>query len=62
MGKLIAGVQTLTFLGQFREVPEEVVFTVEYSLRSAPTAGYSLLGMSLTPPPDTKCATIRALF
>lgn len=33
------------FLGQFCEIPDDVVFTVEYSVRSAQTAVYSLLGL-----------------
>lgn len=32
------------FLGQFVEVPDDVVFTVEYSVRCAMTAVYKLLG------------------
>jgi len=43
--------KNLAFIGQFCELPEDVVFTVEYSVRSAQTAVYSLLGMSRTPPP-----------
>ena len=31
------------FLGQYCEIPHDVVFTVEYSIRSAQTAVYSLL-------------------
>lgn len=33
------------FLGQFVEIPEDTVFTVEYSVRSAMMAAYSLLGI-----------------
>lgn len=40
----------LAFLGQFCELPDDVVFTVEYSVRSAQTAVYSLLGLKHTPP------------
>ncbi len=46
--------RNLAFIGQFCEVPDDVVFTVEYSVRSAQTAVYSLLGMSRTPPPVYK--------
>ncbi len=53
-GNLIAGAQNLTFVGQFCELPEDVVFKVEYSIRSAQTAVYSLLGLSLAPPPVYK--------
>jgi oleate hydratase len=43
--------RNLAFLGQFCELPNDVVFTVEYSVRSAQTAVYSLLGLKRTPPP-----------
>ncbi|MES1972514.1 MAG: oleate hydratase [Pseudomonadota bacterium] len=36
--------------GQFCEQPEDVVFTVEYSVRAAMTAVYELLGMDRKPP------------
>jgi oleate hydratase len=45
------GSKNLAFVGQFCELPEDVVFTVEYSIRSAQTAVYSLLGLERTPPP-----------
>ena len=35
-------------------MPDDVVFTVEYSIRSAQTAVYSLLGLDRTPPPVYK--------
>lgn len=41
----------LAFVGQFCEMPEDVVFTVEYSVRSAQTAVYKLLGLEKEPPP-----------
>jgi oleate hydratase len=44
------GSKNLAFVGQFCEIPEDVVFTVEYSIRSAQTAVYSLLGLNRTPP------------
>lgn len=37
------GSTNFAFIGQFCEIPEDVVFTVEYSVRSAQTAVYSLL-------------------
>lgn len=37
------GSTNLAFLGQFCEIPHDTVFTVEYSVRSAQTAVYSLL-------------------
>lgn len=46
--------QNLAFLGQFCELPDDVVFTVEYSIRSAQTAVYELLGIDKTPPPIYK--------
>jgi oleate hydratase len=39
------GSTNLALIGQFCEVPDDVVFTVEYSVRSAQTAVYSLLGL-----------------
>lgn len=35
----------LAFLGQFCEIPEDIVFTVEYSVRSGQTAVYKLLNL-----------------
>ena len=46
--------RNLAFIGQFCELPDDVVFTVEYSVRSAQTAAYSLLGIGRTPPPVYK--------
>jgi oleate hydratase len=37
------GSVNLAFIGQYCEIPEDVVFTVEYSIRSAQTAVFSLL-------------------
>lgn len=44
------GSRNLAFIGQFCELPEDVVFTVEYSIRSAQTAVYSLLNLNRKPP------------
>jgi oleate hydratase len=44
------GSRNLAFIGQFCELPDDVVFTVEYSIRSAQTAVYALLGLKLEPP------------
>ena len=44
------GSQNLAFIGQFCELPDDVVFTVEYSIRSAQTAVYALLGLKREPP------------
>ncbi len=49
-----AGTKNLAFVGQFCEMPEDVVFTVEYSVRSAQTAVYKLLGLKRSPPPVYK--------
>ena len=44
------GSKNLAFIGQFCELPDDVVFTVEYSIRSAQTAAYSLLKLNREPP------------
>jgi oleate hydratase len=46
--------KNFALIGQFCELPDDVVFTVEYSVRSAQTAVYSLLGLKRTPPPVYK--------
>ncbi len=46
-----AGTRNLAFIGQFCEQKDDVVFTVEYSIRSAQTAVYRLLGLDREPPP-----------
>jgi len=48
------GSKNLAFVGQYCELPDDVVFTVEYSIRSAMTAVYSLLGLDRVPPPVYK--------
>ena len=48
------GSKNLAFVGQFCEIPDDVVFTVEYSIRSAQIAVYSLLGLEREPPPVYK--------
>lgn len=40
-----AGSKNFGFLGQFAEVPNDCVFTVEYSIRSAMMAVYGLMGL-----------------
>jgi oleate hydratase len=45
------GSVNFAFLGQFTEIPEDVVFTVEYSVRSAQIAVYTLLGIDKKIPP-----------
>jgi oleate hydratase len=44
------GYRNLAFTGQFCELPDDVVFTVEYSIRSAQTAVYGLLDLRKKPP------------
>jgi oleate hydratase len=50
------GSKNLAFIGQFSELPDDVVFTVEYSIRSAQTAVYALLGLDKKVPPVYKGA------
>ena len=45
------GTRNLAFIGQFVEVPDDVVFTVEYSIRSAQVAVHGLLGLQREAPP-----------
>ena len=47
---LPAGYANFAVVGQFCELPDDVVFTVEYSVRAAMTAVYGLLGMDREPP------------
>jgi oleate hydratase len=44
------GYRNLAFTGQFCELPDDVVFTVEYSIRSAQAAVYGLLDLRQKPP------------
>ncbi len=46
--------QNFAFIGQFCELKDDVVFTVEYSIRSAQEAVYKLLRLDRTPPPIYK--------
>ncbi len=45
------GSTNLAFIGQFSEIPNDCVFTVEYSIRSAIMAVYQLLGLEKQVPP-----------
>ncbi|MDE2092777.1 MAG: oleate hydratase [Burkholderiales bacterium] len=45
------GAQNYALLGQYVEVPEDVVFTVEYSVRTAMHGVYGLLGLTREIPP-----------
>jgi oleate hydratase len=49
-----AGSTNLAFIGQYAEVPDDVVFTVEYSVRTAQTAVAALLGLDTGPKPVYK--------
>lgn len=44
------GSKNLAFIGQFCELPDDVVFTTEYSVRSARVAVATLLGLQQPPP------------
>ncbi len=46
------GSKNFAFLGQFTEIPDDCVFTVEYSVRSAIMAVYKLLGITDKTPPE----------
>ncbi|MFF3209131.1 oleate hydratase [Streptomyces sp. NPDC002886] len=48
------GSTNLAFIGQYAEVPDDVVFTVEYSVRTAWTAVARLLHLDRQPPPVYK--------
>ena len=45
--------RNFAFVSQFVEVPLDVVFTVEYSVRAAQMAVYQLLDVTLPIPPVT---------
>ena len=44
------GATNFAMIGQFCEQPDDVVFTVEYSIRAGQTAVYHLLGIDRQPP------------
>jgi oleate hydratase len=46
-----SGSTNFAFVGQFCEQPGDVVFTMEYSVRSAWTAVHTLCGKGRRPPP-----------
>lgn len=48
-----AGSRNFAFISQFVEIPNDVVFTVEYSVRAAQLAVYELLGIEREIPPIT---------
>ena len=47
------GSKNFAFISQFVEIPDDVVFTVEYSVRAAQMAVYELLGIDREIPPVT---------
>ena len=47
------GSKNFAFISQFVEIPDDVVFTVEYSVRAAQMAVYELLGIRRQIPPVT---------
>lgn len=49
-----AGSKNFAFISQFVEIPDDVVFTVEYSVRAAQMAVYQLLGIDRKIPPITR--------
>ena len=57
------GSRNLAFVSQFVELQDDVVFTVEYSIRAAQTAVYQLLGIAREVPPVTPHdRSVRAQF
>ena len=48
-----SGSKNFAFISQFVEIPEDVVFTVEYSVRAAQMAVYELLNIDRKVPPVT---------
>jgi len=48
------GTRNLAFVSQFVEIANDVVFTVEYSVRAAQMAVYQLLGVARAVPPVTR--------
>ena len=48
-----AGSKNFAFVSQFVEMPDDCVFTVEYSIRAAQTAVYQLCGIDRVVPPIT---------
>jgi oleate hydratase len=48
-----AGSKNFAFISQFVEIPDDTVFTVEYSVRAAQMGVYQLLGIARQVPPVT---------
>jgi len=47
------GTKNFAFISQFVEIPQDTVFTVEFSVRAAQMAVYQLLGLTKSIPPVT---------
>jgi len=47
------GSKNFAFISQFVEIADDVVFTVEYSIRAAQIAVYQLMGIDREVPPIT---------
>jgi oleate hydratase len=57
------GSVNFAFIGQFSNTPRDTVFTVEYSVRTAMEAVYTLLNVDRgVPEPFGSCFDIRALL
>jgi oleate hydratase len=48
------GSKNFAFISQFVEIPDDVVFTAEYSVRAAQMSVYQLLGIDREIPPVTR--------
>jgi oleate hydratase len=58
-----AGSKNFAFISQFLELPDDVVFTAEYSVRVARVAVYELPGIDREIPPVTRHdKTLRVQF
>jgi len=63
MAECNGGSRNLAFISQFVEIPDDVVFTVEYSARAAQMAVYAMLGAERKVPPVTPHdKSLRAQF
>ncbi len=60
---VLAGSENFAFLGQFAETPRDVVFTTEYSVRTAMEAVYTLLNVDRgVPEVFNSCYDVRVLL
>ena len=56
------GSTNLALISQFVEIPEDMVFTEEYSVRAARSAVYTLLGLDKKVAPVAKCSARKSVF